>query len=186
VDAPVGHRALARPRVKHRPDRAAQLLVRVRGERVEAPERPDQLAQPVDAQRSLLALAADARLVAPLETDDPKELFDFLREAAAAPGGHDGRRRSFLGAPAATRSSTSSRYSGHCASSRTKIALLRPLAPRYLGRDMRILVEPGRSLVARAGVTLYTVVTVTRAERVVVRREPVEDLLARNVIQSPA
>lgn len=38
-------------------------------------------------------------------------------------------------------------------------------AHKHLGEDIDILVEPGRSMVARAGVTLYRVVTVKRAGR---------------------
>jgi diaminopimelate decarboxylase len=36
-------------------------------------------------------------------------------------------------------------------------------AHRHLGTDIEIIIEPGRSMVARAGVTLYRVVTVKRA-----------------------
>jgi diaminopimelate decarboxylase len=36
-------------------------------------------------------------------------------------------------------------------------------AHRHLGADVEIIIEPGRSMVARAGVTLYRVVTVKRA-----------------------
>ena len=39
-------------------------------------------------------------------------------------------------------------------------------AHRHLGSDIRILVEPGRSMVARSQVTLYRVLTVKRARRV--------------------
>jgi len=39
-------------------------------------------------------------------------------------------------------------------------------AHRQLGDDIEILIEPGRSVVARAGVTLYRVVTVKRSARV--------------------
>jgi len=38
-------------------------------------------------------------------------------------------------------------------------------AHKHLGHDIDILVEPGRSVVATAGVTLYRVVTVKRAGR---------------------
>jgi diaminopimelate decarboxylase len=38
-------------------------------------------------------------------------------------------------------------------------------AHKHLGEDIEILVEPGRSMVARAGVTLYRVVTIKRAGR---------------------
>ena len=38
-------------------------------------------------------------------------------------------------------------------------------AHKYLGEDVALLVEPGRSMVARAGLTLYRVVTVKRAGR---------------------
>jgi diaminopimelate decarboxylase len=38
-------------------------------------------------------------------------------------------------------------------------------AHRELGRDISIMIEPGRSMVARAGVTLYRVVTVKRGGR---------------------
>ncbi|MGN6792688.1 MAG: diaminopimelate decarboxylase [Streptosporangiaceae bacterium] len=38
-------------------------------------------------------------------------------------------------------------------------------AHKYLGEDIEILIEPGRSMVARAGLTLYRVVTVKRAGR---------------------
>ena len=44
--------------------------------------------------------------------------------------------------------------------------LLVAAAHRHLGEDIEILIEPGRSVVAAAGVTLYRVVTVKRAERV--------------------
>jgi diaminopimelate decarboxylase len=44
--------------------------------------------------------------------------------------------------------------------------LLVAAAHRHLGEDIDILIEPGRSVVAPAGVTLYRVVTVKRAERV--------------------
>jgi diaminopimelate decarboxylase len=44
--------------------------------------------------------------------------------------------------------------------------LLVAAAHRYLGEDIEILIEPGRSVVAAAGVTLYRVVTVKRSERV--------------------
>lgn len=36
----------------------------------------------------------------------------------------------------------------------------------YLGRDVRLIVEPGRSMTAQAAVTLYSVVTVKRGERI--------------------
>ena len=36
---------------------------------------------------------------------------------------------------------------------------------RHLGREVKLIVEPGRSLVARAGLTVYTVVTVKRGAR---------------------
>jgi diaminopimelate decarboxylase len=36
---------------------------------------------------------------------------------------------------------------------------------RHLGHDVRIMVEPGRSMIARNGITVYTVVTVKRAGR---------------------
>ncbi len=36
---------------------------------------------------------------------------------------------------------------------------------RHLGHDVRIMVEPGRSMVARNGITVYTVMTVKRAGR---------------------
>ncbi len=36
---------------------------------------------------------------------------------------------------------------------------------RYLGTDVRVMVEPGRSMVARGGVTVYRVVTVKRGAR---------------------
>ena len=36
---------------------------------------------------------------------------------------------------------------------------------RHLGHDVRIMVEPGRSMVARNGITVYTVTTVKRAGR---------------------
>jgi hypothetical protein len=39
------------------------------------------------ARRLLLALAVDARLTAPLDSDDPQQLIDILRAAAAAPLG---------------------------------------------------------------------------------------------------
>jgi diaminopimelate decarboxylase len=39
-------------------------------------------------------------------------------------------------------------------------------AHRHLGEDIEILIEPGRSVVAAAGVTIYRVVTVKRSERV--------------------
>src|SRR5215472_15501560 len=38
-------------------------------------------------------------------------------------------------------------------------------AHKHLGEDVRILVEPGRSMVARSGLTLYRVVTIKRAGR---------------------
>jgi diaminopimelate decarboxylase len=38
-------------------------------------------------------------------------------------------------------------------------------AHKHLGEDIEIVVEPGRSMVARAGVTLYRIVTVKRAGR---------------------
>jgi diaminopimelate decarboxylase len=38
-------------------------------------------------------------------------------------------------------------------------------AHKHLGEDIEILIEPGRSMVARAGLTLYRVVTVKRAGR---------------------
>jgi diaminopimelate decarboxylase len=38
-------------------------------------------------------------------------------------------------------------------------------AHKHLGEDIEILVEPGRSMVARAGLTLYRVVTIKRAGR---------------------
>ncbi len=38
-------------------------------------------------------------------------------------------------------------------------------AHRELGRDIEIMIEPGRSMVARAGITLYRVVTVKRGGR---------------------
>jgi diaminopimelate decarboxylase len=38
-------------------------------------------------------------------------------------------------------------------------------AHKHLGEDVELLIEPGRSMVARAGVTLYRVVTVKRAGR---------------------
>lgn len=44
--------------------------------------------------------------------------------------------------------------------------LLVAAAHRHLGEDIEILIEPGRSVVAAAGVTLYRVVTVKRSERV--------------------
>jgi diaminopimelate decarboxylase len=44
--------------------------------------------------------------------------------------------------------------------------LLVAAAHRHLGEDIEILIEPGRSMVAAAGVTLYRVVTVKRSERV--------------------
>src|SRR3984957_18269291 len=39
-------------------------------------------------------------------------------------------------------------------------------AHAHLGRDIEILIEPGRSMVARAGVTLYRVVTVKASSRI--------------------
>src|SRR5262245_11931899 len=39
-------------------------------------------------------------------------------------------------------------------------------AHKHLGEDIEILIEPGRSMVARAGLTLYRVVTVKRSARV--------------------
>jgi len=39
-------------------------------------------------------------------------------------------------------------------------------AHKYLGEDIEILIEPGRSMVARAGLTLYRVVTIKRSARV--------------------
>ena len=36
----------------------------------------------------------------------------------------------------------------------------------YLGTDVRLIVEPGRSMVANSGVTLYTAVTIKRGRRV--------------------
>ena len=50
VDPPIWNRALARPGVEHRPDRASQLLLRVLGEVIEALELLDQLLQRVDRQ----------------------------------------------------------------------------------------------------------------------------------------
>ncbi len=44
--------------------------------------------------------------------------------------------------------------------------LLVAAAQRHLGADIEILIEPGRSVVARAGMTLYRVVTVKRSTRV--------------------
>jgi diaminopimelate decarboxylase len=44
--------------------------------------------------------------------------------------------------------------------------LLVAAAHRHLGDAIEILIEPGRSVVARAGVTLYRVVTVKRSSRV--------------------
>jgi diaminopimelate decarboxylase len=44
--------------------------------------------------------------------------------------------------------------------------LLVAAAHRHLGEDIEILIEPGRSVVAAAGVTLYRVVTVKRSGRV--------------------
>jgi diaminopimelate decarboxylase len=41
-------------------------------------------------------------------------------------------------------------------------------AHKHLGEDVELLVEPGRSMVARAGLTLYRVVTVKRAGRLYV------------------
>ena len=41
-------------------------------------------------------------------------------------------------------------------------------AHKHLGEDIELLVEPGRSMVARAGLTLYRVVTVKRAGRLYV------------------
>jgi diaminopimelate decarboxylase len=41
-------------------------------------------------------------------------------------------------------------------------------AHKHLGEDIELLVEPGRSIVARAGLTLYRVVTVKRAGRLYV------------------
>jgi diaminopimelate decarboxylase len=41
-------------------------------------------------------------------------------------------------------------------------------AHKHLGEDVQLLVEPGRSMVARAGLTLYRVVTVKRAGRLYV------------------
>jgi diaminopimelate decarboxylase len=38
-------------------------------------------------------------------------------------------------------------------------------AHKHLGEDVEILIEPGRSMVARAGLTLYRVVTIKRAGR---------------------
>jgi diaminopimelate decarboxylase len=38
-------------------------------------------------------------------------------------------------------------------------------AHKHLGEDIEILIEPGRSMVARAGLTLYRVVTIKRAGR---------------------
>ena len=38
-------------------------------------------------------------------------------------------------------------------------------AHKYLGDDIEILIEPGRSMVARAGLTLYRVVTIKRSAR---------------------
>ena len=46
------------------------------------------------------------------------------------------------------------------------VGLLVAAAHRHLGEDIEILIEPGRSVVATAGVTLYRVVTVKRSERV--------------------
>jgi diaminopimelate decarboxylase len=46
------------------------------------------------------------------------------------------------------------------------VGLLVAAAHRHLGEDIEILIEPGRSVVAAAGVTLYRVVTVKRSERV--------------------
>jgi diaminopimelate decarboxylase len=48
----------------------------------------------------------------------------------------------------------------------TYTRLLAAAAHRQLGEDIEILIEPGRSVVARAGVTLYRVVTVKRSARV--------------------
>ncbi len=45
-------------------------------------------------------------------------------------------------------------------------AMLAAAARRHLGEDIEILIEPGRSVVARCGVTLYRVVTVKRSSRV--------------------
>jgi diaminopimelate decarboxylase len=36
---------------------------------------------------------------------------------------------------------------------------------RHLGKDVRLMVEPGRSMIARAGVTVYRIVTVKRGHR---------------------
>jgi len=46
------------------------------------------------------------------------------------------------------------------------VGLLVGAAHRQLGEDIEILIEPGRSVVAASGVTLYRVVTVKRSERV--------------------
>ena len=46
------------------------------------------------------------------------------------------------------------------------VGLLVAAAHRHLGEDIEILIEPGRSVAASAGVTLYRVVTVKRSERV--------------------
>jgi diaminopimelate decarboxylase len=57
----------------------------------------------------------------------------------------------------------------------------------HLGIGVDLVVEPGRSLVAPAGITLYRVVTVKRGgrthgtARLMVRRETYDDLMAREI-----
>lgn len=59
-------------------------------------------------------------------------------------------------------------YADHPPEPEEWIGAITDAARRYLPASSRLMIEPGRSLVARSGVTLYRVVNVKRGDRVVV------------------
>ncbi|MFE7076718.1 diaminopimelate decarboxylase [Streptomyces sp. NPDC057620] len=59
-------------------------------------------------------------------------------------------------------------YTDHPPEPEEWIAAITDTARRYLPASARLMIEPGRSLVARSGVTLYRVVSVKRGDRVTV------------------
>ncbi|WP_247706424.1 diaminopimelate decarboxylase [Streptomyces liliiviolaceus] len=59
-------------------------------------------------------------------------------------------------------------YTDHPPEPEEWIAVITDTARRYLPGSARLMIEPGRSLVARSGVTLYRVVSVKRGDRVTV------------------